>query len=291
MSAGTRETMAVWVRSESDPLRDVILSPPLASYGDVDLSVHNWLARPDLVAAAKEHSAYVDLLEAEGVRVHLLPGDARFPNHLYPRDAALVGPRGAWLSRFGLASRRGEEALVARALESLRVPILGATREPGTFEGGGDAFVLGRAAFVARSARTNEEGVRQVSAFLAADGVRVRVVPTTLSFHLGEPLGILDESTLLVDARWSAHPAFADFERIEVPPREAGGGNVLVLGPRKVVIHSAYAETIRRLRDAGADVIPIDLTELKKAGGGPQCLTLPVRRAAVPSKGERGKDL
>lgn len=267
-----------WIRSEADRLRDVIVCPPLESYGDVDLRKHNWYERPDLKAARREHEAYVTLIHGEGVRVHEVPSARRFPNLIYPRDAALIGPRGAWLSRFGLPSRRGEEIRVRKILETLGVPIVGQTKAPGTFEGGGDSFLLGRVAFVAHSDRTNEVGGRQLARHLETEGFEVRFVPVTLSFHLGEPLGIVDHETLLLDERWANHPAFRDFERIEVPATEVGGGNVLVLGPRKLVIHQGYPETMRRMRDRGVDVIPFDFTELKKAGGGSQCLTLPVRR-------------
>lgn len=270
--------MAPLIRSEADPLREVLVSPPLPSYGDVDMRVHNWVARPDLRKASEEHAELVDLLRDGGAKVDILPGDLAFPNHIYPRDTALVGPRGAWLSRFGLPSRRGEEQRVGKALEAAGVPLVGATRAPGTFEGGGDAFVLGATAFVGVTERTNGAGAEQVASFLRRDGIEARLVRVGLSFHLGEPLGIVDDRTLLVDERWSSEPAFRDFERIEVPASEVGGGNVLVLGRRKLIIHDGYPETIRRLRAAGVDVIPADLTELKKAGGGPQCLTLPLRR-------------
>lgn len=268
-----------WIRSEADRLRDVVVSPPLESYGRLDLNEHNWSESPNLEEARREHEAYVDLMRAEGVKVHEVPPTRRFPNLIYPRDAALVGPRGAWLSRFGLPSRRGEETRVRKILEALGVPIAGQTKAPGTFEGGGDSFLLGRVAFIARSERTNGAGGRQLARHLEAEGYEVRIVPVTLSFHLGEPLGIVDHETILVDERWAGHAAFRDFERIEVPATEVGGGNVLVLGPRKLVLHGGYPESMRRMRDRGVDVIPFDFTELKKAGGGPQCLTLPVRRA------------
>lgn len=267
-----------WIRSESDRLRDVIVSPPLSSYGDVDLRVHNWHSHPDLARAAEEHRALVATLEAEGATVHIVSGDASLPNHIYPRDTGLVGPAGVWLGRFCLPTREGEIPRIRRALAAIGVPVTGTTQPPGTFEGGGDAFLVGRVAFVATSARTNAEGASQVAGHLRSLGVDVRMVPVSLSFHLGEPLGIVDEGTLLVDERWADEPAFRDFARIEVPASEVGGGNVLVMAPRKLVIHAGYPETLRRLEKEGVEVLPMNLTELKKAGGGPQCLTLPVRR-------------
>ena len=267
-----------WIRSEADPLRKVVVSPPLADYGEVDLRRHNWEAMPNLDKATREHAAFVDAIRAEGVEVHLLAGDVDHPIHIYPREAAIVTPGGAWISRFGLESRRGEEARVEALLGELGVPVLGRTRGPGTFEGGGDCFLVKGIAFVGRTARTDDSGARQVGVHLLREGYEVRIVPVDLSFHLLAPVGVVADRTLLVDERWQDSPYFRDFERIPVPAAEDGGGNVLVLGPRKVIIHDGYPTTIDRLRSAGVDVIPLDLTELKKAGGGPECLTLPIRR-------------
>lgn len=267
-----------WIRSEADPLREVLVSPPLADYGLVDLRRHNWSSMPDLAKASWEHETFVAAIRGEGMQVHCLPGDSAFPNHIYPRDAAILGPGGAWLSRFGLESRRGEEARVQEALRTRRVPVLGRTRGPGTFEGGGDSVLVGGIAFVGRTARTNDAGARQVGAHLLREGYEVRIVSVDLSFHLLEPVGIVDDHTLLLDGRWKDLAPFRGFERIPVSEKEVGGANVLVLGPRKVVIHRGYTDTIRRLEAAGVDTISVDLTELKKAGGGPECLTLPIRR-------------
>src|SRR3990170_9012347 len=114
----------IWIRSEADRLRDVIVSHPLSSYGEVDLLAHNWHSHPDLVRAAWEHGTLVEVIRGEGVRVHAVSGDPSLPNHIYPRDAAFVGPRGAWLSRFGLASRQGEVPRIRDALEAAGVPIV-----------------------------------------------------------------------------------------------------------------------------------------------------------------------
>lgn len=268
-----------WIRSEADPLREVLVSPPLAEYGPVDLRRHNWFSMPDLAEASREHEAFVRTIRSEGVKVHLLPGDPAHPNHIYPRDAAILGPGGAWLSRFALASRRGEEARVEDALRMRNVPIQGRTRGPGTFEGGGDCVFVGGIAFIGRTNRTNDAGARQVGAHLLTEGYEVRIVSVDLSFHLLEPVGVVDDHTLLLDERWTDLAPFRGFERILVSGTEAGGANVLVLGPRKVVIHAGYTDTIRRLEVAGVDAIPVDLRELKKAGGGPECLSLPIHRA------------
>jgi N-dimethylarginine dimethylaminohydrolase len=57
--------------------------------------------------------------------------------------------------------------------------------------------------------------------------------------------------------------------------------NCLAVRPGKIII-SAHAErTIRRLRQAGVEVVPMDYSEMPKSGGGIHCSTLPLIRDAV----------
>jgi N-dimethylarginine dimethylaminohydrolase len=54
--------------------------------------------------------------------------------------------------------------------------------------------------------------------------------------------------------------------------------NVLPLGPASVLSHTANRRVNRLLRAEGFQVIALDLTELRRGGGGPRCLTLPLER-------------
>jgi N-dimethylarginine dimethylaminohydrolase len=74
------------------------------------------------------------------------------------------------------------------------------------------------------------------------------------------------------------------FRLVEVPHEEFDtmGANVLAVAPRRCVMVAGNPVTRRRLELAGADVVEYVGTEISlKGGGGPTCLTRPLRRSAV----------
>ncbi len=67
---------------------------------------------------------------------------------------------------------------------------------------------------------------------------------------------------------------------IEVDEREVfeHACNVLPLGPASVLSHTGNGRVNDLLRAEGFQVVVLDLTELRRGGGGPRCLTLPLER-------------
>ena len=106
-----------------------------------------WLSReaPDLAKLRSQHEGLVGALEAEGVEVVFVEGEA--PPHLsrpiYTRDPLLTLPGGAVVGRMAPAMRRGEERLVTQAIAALGMPILATITGTGLVEGG--SFVKLRA--------------------------------------------------------------------------------------------------------------------------------------------------
>jgi arginine deiminase len=57
--------------------------------------------------------------------------------------------------------------------------------------------------------------------------------------------------------------------------------NVLAVGPRRCLMLARNPVTRRRLESVGAEVLEYDGVEIsRKGGGGPTCLTRPLRRKA-----------
>jgi arginine deiminase len=68
---------------------------------------------------------------------------------------------------------------------------------------------------------------------------------------------------------------------VEVPESEfeSMGANVLALAPRQCVMVAGNSITRARLEAAGATVMEYESSEISlKGGGGPTCLTRPLRR-------------
>jgi N-dimethylarginine dimethylaminohydrolase len=75
---------------------------------------------------------------------------------------------------------------------------------------------------------------------------------------------------------------------VEVPDEEFAsmGANVLAVGPRMCVMLDGNPVTFSRLEAAGADVVTYDGREISlKGGGGPTCLTRPLRRREAGRSG------
>jgi N-dimethylarginine dimethylaminohydrolase len=106
-------------------------------------------------------------------------------------------------------------------------------------------------------------------------------------FHLMSIISPIDRDLAVVYSPLMPVP-FREFlldrgiSLVEVPDEEfeTMGANVLAIGPRRAVMLAGNPVTRRRLETAGAEVIEYDGENISlKGGGGPTCLTRPLRRA------------
>lgn len=264
------------LRNEGETLRSVVVCTPGASYlGVDDLEAHHLEELADPERTLAQHRALVALLRESGAWVWDVPELAGHPNSTFTRDMAVVTPEGAIQLRMGLETRRLEEDRMMEALEAFGEPSAGCIEEPGTAEGG-DVVLMGDVAFLGRSGRTNEEGVRQLEALLEPMGYEVRVAAVPEGcLHLGAAMSAVGPRRVV-----AAEGVFEDgyFDGVEVvwipssgdSPTEA---NVICLGPDEVVADaSGPAATVDALQAAGVKVHSLDLSEFRKGAGGPLVL-------------------
>lgn len=268
------------LRNEGDRLRRVVVCAPRREYFNVaDLRAHNIVEVADPDSTRRQHDALKALMTQCGCEVIDVPELAGHPNSVFTRDVALCAPAGYVKLRMGLPSRRGEEEWMAQALESLGEPCAGEITAPGTVEGG-DVILAGEVAFVGLSARTNRQGVRQISHILGRMGYEVRIAPLSPStLHIGGMMSAVGPDRILYIPDIFPQDYFRGFRTIEVPQLGPSSGNVICLGKDEVIANAAEnAETTRILEDAGVKVQGVDLSEFRKGAGGPSCLILPVER-------------
>jgi dimethylargininase len=224
----------------------------------------------DIERAVAQHEAYRDALRALGCTVVALPAQQAMPDAVFVEDVAVVFDEIAVMTRPGAESRRGEGATVAEALKSHRA--LESIQGPGTIDGG-DVLRVGRKVFVGQAARSNAEGIGQLRALLAPFGYQVTAVPTRGCLHLKSAATQVADGVLLVQPEWVDVAMFEAFTCIEVDPDEEHAANALPIGGR--VIHPAcFPKTRERLRRAGVEVVPVDISELQKAEGAVTCCSL-----------------
>ena len=268
------------LKNEGDQLRRVVVCTPRSEYFNVsDLKAQNINEVADTDATIRQHDTLKSTMEAFCCEVVDVPELSGHPNSVFTRDVSLVTPRGYIKLRMGLEARRGEETWMADVLESLDIPFVGEIALPGTVEGG-DVILAGTVAFVGQSSRTNEEGIRQLSALLADMGYEVRTVPVKRNFlHIGGVMSAVGPERIVCCREDFSEGFFRGFDTVDVPWDGPSSGNVICLAENEVIANPAEnMETIRMLEANGVNVHAVDLSEFRKGAGGPTCLILPVDR-------------
>jgi dimethylargininase len=221
----------------------------------------------DAGLAADQHADYEAALVGCGCRVHRLEPAHDLADAVFVEDAAVVLDEVAVITRPGAVSRRAEVSSVAEALAVWRSVVR--IQEPGTIDGG-DVLRLGRRLWVGRSSRTNAAGFEQLRAFAEPLGYRVVPIEVAGCLHLKSAVTAVDAETLLVNPAWLPSGAFDDCRLLDIDDREQHAANALPVGGR-VIYPAAYPRTADRLREHGADLEIVDVSELAKAEGAVTC--------------------
>ena len=224
----------------------------------------------DVELAKRQHLQYQQALAGLGCTLLTLPAEADLPDAVFVEDTALVLDELAVMTRPGAASRRAEVASVAAALARYR-PLSNITA-PGTIEGG-DILRHGRRIFVGLSARSNPEGIRQLSELVSGYGYTVQALPIAGCLHLKSAVTLVDDETVLIQPEWIDADAIPGFRVIRVDPREPHAANALRVGTG-LIYPSCFPHTLDRLREAGIEVTTVDVSELQKAEGAVTCCSL-----------------
>jgi len=267
----------------------------------------NFTEPPDFAKAMDQYERFVEVLSCSGAHV-LTYANTEAPEHgstralghsghalgldsIYVRDASVMTARGAILCRMGKALREGEPAALGECYRALGIPIVGAIEAPGKLEGGDVTWLGPRLPSVGRGYRTNDEGIRQLRALLGdtIDALLVADLPHYRGpgdvFHLMSILSPIDRDLAVVysplmTVTFREALLGLGYTLVEVPPEEfdSMGANVLALAPRKCVMVNGNPKTRAALERAGAEVFVYDGSEISlKGGGGPTCLTRPLR--------------
>ncbi len=253
----------------------------------------NFLSKPDLNNSSEEFTAFETVLKEQGAQLLYLPQDATVNmDSIYCRDAAIATNKGMIICNMGKAARMQEPAAEKKAFEANGIPVLGTITAPGTLEGGDVAWLDENTLAVGHTYRSNEEGIRQLTALLQPLGVEVISVPLphykgpSDVFHLMSILSPVDVNLAVVYSPLMPI-AFRNlllqkgYQLVEVPDEEfeGMGCNVLALAPRICLMVAGNPKTKMALENAGCKVIVYKGEDISvKGGGGPTCLTRPVMR-------------
>jgi dimethylargininase len=224
--------------------------------------------------AAAQHAQYEDALRRMGCLVERLPDLPDHPDSVFVEDTAIVLDEVAVVTRPGAESRRGEPRSTAAALRAYR-PVV-EIDAPATIDGG-DVLVAGRRVFVGLSGRTNEHGVRQLSAAVAPFGYEVTTVAIDGCLHLKSAATAIGPAAVLCNPRWVDPRVFDGLEVMTIAPAEPFAANVVTIGAM-VLCAAAHPVTAAALARRGLAVYSVDVSELARAEGAVTCCSLLVRQ-------------
>ena len=231
------------------------------------------LGKPDYTLALQQHDDYIAALRQCGVEVTILPADERYPDSCFVEDPAVITSKCAIITNPGAPSRNGEKDEIIDAVRKFfpedKIEYI---QSPGTLEGG-DVMMVGNHFYVGRSARTNEEGIRQFIAILEKHGLSGSEVTLEEVLHLKTGVNYLENGNMLVAGEFVRKPEFAQYNRVEIPQEEAYAANCIWVNGT-VIVPKGYPAVEAAVRALGYPVLLVDTSEYRKIDGGLSCLSL-----------------
>ena len=229
---------------------------------------------PDLDRALAQHHDYCHALEHCGLAVSSLSIDTAYPDSCFVEDTAILTARGAIATRPGAPSRAGEVLSVLPALQAY-FPDVARIVAPGTVDGGDVCDADGHF-LIGLSRRTNDEGARQLAAWLAdlgypSDTIDIRGNRRLL--HLKSGLAYLGAGRMVRTSDLRADQALAPYDQMVVPDVERYAANCLAVNG-KLLIAAGYPQFTEMLDRQGYPLIAIEMSEFRRMDGGLSCLSL-----------------
>jgi N-dimethylarginine dimethylaminohydrolase len=229
--------------------------------------------------AIKQWETIARTYERLGHTVECIDPVLGLPDMVFAANSGLVVGDEVYLAKFRYPERRGEESAYADwfGAHGLRVHHASETNE-----GEGDFAVVGDTVFAGYGFRTDLASHDELRARLRTKVVSLRLVDPRF-YHLDTALSVLrDDNVAYFPGAFDALSRDAIREHFPhaliVDERDAAAFGCNAMSDGHHVMVSAQATGfIATLRDAGYDPVPIDTSELRKAGGSVKCCTLELR--------------
>jgi N-dimethylarginine dimethylaminohydrolase len=223
---------------------------------------------------------YLDL----GHRVDLLDPVPGLPDMVFAANGATVVDGVVLGARFRHPQRAAEAAAhLAWFRAAAGAGVVRRVVEPRYVnEGEGDLLVVGGLVLAGTGFRTDPRAHAEAEAVLGRPVLPLELVDPRY-YHLDTAVAVLDDTTIA----WlpeAFSPASQDLLRARFPDAVvADPADAAVLGlnavsdGRHVVLPAQATRLAAELAERGFTPVPVDLSELRKGGGGPKCCTLEVR--------------
>ncbi len=249
----------------------------------VTYAINPWMdpaAGADAARAVEQweglRAAYLSL----GHEVSLIDPVAGLPDMVFAANGALVVGGRVYGAKFTHPERHAEGPAYANWMRENGFAEVLEPRH--TNEGEGDFLTLDDVILAGTGFRTDVAAHQEAQEFLGRPVVTLRLVDPRF-YHLDTALFPLGGGNVAYYPGAFSPGSRAVLERLFPDAIIAGKDDAAVLGlnavcdGRNVVINAEAAGLIRTLETPGYEPVPVDLSELRKAGGGPKCCTLELR--------------
>lgn len=226
--------------------------------------LHNTL---DLELAKKQHRNYCEILENLDIELIVLPAKEKYPDSCFVEDNAIISEKKAFVTRMAVESRRGEEEDVEMILKNyFKVQ---KAKAPATIEGG-DIVHLPNRLICGLTQRTNLEGVKQLREWF---DVQIDTITNPEIVHLKSYMKYLGNETMITTGEYENHPLLKDLELLVVPKKEYYSVNCLAIR-NTVVMSNKFNYASRIVREAGFEVVNLEMSEFEKCQASLTCLSI-----------------
>ena len=243
-----------------------IVRPPGRKFKSC-LSEHPLHHTLDFELASEQHKKYCQTLEDLGVDLIKLEPDDNLPDACFVEDTFVVHGNRAIISRMAKESRRGESERVEEILSQFKE--ISSVKEPGTLEGG-DVIHLHDSLLCGITKRTNHDGASQMEHWLET---AVHRIEDPNIMHIKSHVTYLDRNTIILNPRYVDDPVLEPFSKIVLPEGETHSANTLTIGDA-VIMSVRHNKSSQLVKEAGFDVIQLDMSEFEKCDGALTCLSI-----------------
>lgn len=266
----------------SDRPRRYVMCPP--RFFDVTYRINPWMhpGRPvDVDLACEQWNTLRGTLAGLGHEVAVVEPGPALPDMVFTANSALVVDNRVVAARMATTQRRGEEQryrawFASHGFGDVLVPRF-------RNEGEGDFVVVADRVLAGFGFRTDRRAHDEVQRWLGRPVTSLRLVDPA-RYHLDLALAALDDHTIVYSP--DAFDASSARELRELFPdalvahhqdARQFGLNLLSDG-RNVLLPASAPGVGGQLREHGYEPIPVDVSELEKAGGSVKCCVLELHR-------------
>lgn len=256
------------------------MCPP--EFFTVEYAINPWMnpAHPvDLDLASRQWEQLRATYLALGHTVHTIEAQPGLPDMVFAANGATVIGGNVLGSRFKHPERHPEAAAY---MDWFRRGGYHVVEPVHVNEGEGDIVLAGETIIAGHGFRSDHAVAAEAEELFGLPVISVRLVDPRF-YHLDTALIVLDANTAAYypaafDEAGQAALAARFGELIEAKDADAEALGLNGLSDGRNVVLPAQAEDLANdISAAGFTVVPVDVSEFKKAGGGPKCCTLELR--------------